>query len=237
MFAGMAEPEIERSILLVEDDPALALGLSDTLRFEGYRVVHTSKGEEAIELARSEDINCVILDLMLPDMNGYQVCETIRANDPILPILMLTARGQEADKIRGLEAGADDYVTKPFSIGELVARIRALFRRAGRTVRPSSAEIQIGDLNIETVAQTLTRGNEKTHLSFYEVELLKFLWERRGEPVSRDEILEKIWGLEAGPNNRTVDNFIVKLRRKIEPKPDRPEHILTVYGVGYKLVC
>lgn len=232
-----AESEIERSILLVEDDPALALGLSDTLRFEGYRVVHTSKGEEAIELARSEDINCVILDLMLPDINGYQVCETIRANDPVLPILMLTARGQEADKIRGLEAGADDYVTKPFSIGELVARIRALFRRAGRTVRPSSAEIRIGDLNIETIAQTLTRGTEKTQLSFYEVELLKFLWERRGEPVSRDEILEKIWGLEAGPNNRTVDNFIVKLRRKIEPKPDRPVHILTVYGVGYKLVC
>ncbi|MGD8317145.1 MAG: response regulator transcription factor [Myxococcales bacterium] len=233
----MTDPEPERSILLVEDDPALALGLSDTLRFEGYRVVHTSKGEEAIELARSEGIQCVILDLMLPDMNGYLVCETIRANDPVLPILMLTARGQEADKIRGLEAGADDYVTKPFSIGELVARIRALFRRAGRTVRPSSAEIQIGDLNIETVAQTLTRGTEKTQLSFYEVELLKFLWERRGEPVSRDEILEKIWGLEAGPNNRTVDNFIVKLRRKIEPKPDRPVHILTVYGVGYKLVC
>jgi DNA-binding response OmpR family regulator len=237
MFGWMSETELERSILLVEDDPALALGLSDSLRFEGYRVVHTSKGEEAIELARSEGINCVILDLMLPDMNGYQVCETIRANDPILPILMLTARSQEADKIRGLEAGADDYVTKPFSIGELVARIRALFRRAGRAVRPSAAEIQIGDLNIGTVAQTLTRGSETTHLSFYEVELLKFLWERRGEPVSRDEILEKIWGLEAGPNNRTVDNFIVKLRRKIEPKPDRPVHILTVYGVGYKLVC
>jgi DNA-binding response OmpR family regulator len=237
MLGPMTETETERSILLVEDDPALALGLSDSLRFEGYRVVHTSKGEEAIELARSEGINCVILDLMLPDLNGYQVCETIRANDPILPILMLTARGQEADKIRGLEAGADDYVTKPFSIGELVARIRALFRRAGMAVRPSAAEIQIGDLNIGTVAQTLTRGSETTHLSFYEVELLKFLWERRGEPVSRDEILEKIWGLEAGPNNRTVDNFIVKLRRKIEPKPDRPVHILTVYGVGYKLVC
>jgi DNA-binding response OmpR family regulator len=128
-------------------------------------------------------------------------------------------------------------MTKPFSIGELVARLRALFRRAGRSVRPSSAEIRIGDINIETGAQTLNRGSETEHLSFYEVELLKFLWEREGEPVSRDEILEKIWGLEAGPNNRTVDNFIVKLRRKIEPKPDRPVHILTVYGVGYKLVC
>ena len=226
-----------RSILLVEDDPALALGLSDSLRFEGYRVVHTAKGEKAVELARSENIHCVILDLMLPDMNGYQVCETIRKADPVLPILMLTARGQESDKIRGLEAGADDYVTKPFSIGELVARIRALFRRSGRPVRPSSAEIRIGDINVETGAQTLTRGSDTMHLSFYEVELLKFLWEREGEPVSRDEILEKIWGLEAGPNNRTVDNFIVKLRRKIEPKPDRPVHILTVYGVGYKLVC
>jgi len=226
-----------RGILLVEDDPALALGLSDSLRFEGYRVVHTPKGEKAIELATSEDIDCVILDLMLPDMNGYEVCETIRRADPVLPILMLTARGQESDKIRGLEAGADDYVTKPFSIGELVARIRALFRRAGRSVRPSQAEIRIGTVNIETGSQTLTSGADTMHLSFYEVELLKFLWEREGEPVSRDEILEKIWGLEAGPNNRTVDNFIVKLRRKIEPTPDRPVHILTVYGVGYKLVC
>ncbi len=204
-----------RGILLVEDDPALALGLSDSLRFEGYQVVHTAKGEKAIELATAEDIGCVILDLMLPDINGYQVCERIRKVDPILPILMLTARGQEADKIRGLEAGADDYVTKPFAIGELVARIRALFRRAGRSVRPSSAEIRIGDINIETGAQILTRGSDTMHLSFYEVELLKFLWERQGEPVSRDEILEKIWGLEAGPNNRTVDNFIVKLRRKV----------------------
>ena len=166
--------EDERGILLVEDDPALALGLSDSLRFEGYRVVHTAKGEKAIELAASEDIGCVILDLMLPDLNGYQVCETIRTMDPILPILMLTARGQEADKIRGLEAGADDYVTKPFSIGELVARIRALFRRAGRSVRPSQAEIRIGDINIETGSQTLTHGSETMHLSFYEVELLKF---------------------------------------------------------------
>ena len=235
IFATM--PEDERGILLVEDDPALALGLSDSLRFEGYRVVHTARGEEAIELAASEDIGCVILDLMLPDLNGYQVCEMIRKTDPILPILMLTARGQESDKIRGLEAGADDYVTKPFAIGELVARIRALFRRAGRSVRPSQAEIRIGDINVETGSQTLTQGSETMHLSFYEVELLKFLWERQGEPVSRDEILEKIWGLEAGPNNRTVDNFVVKLRRKIEPKPDRPVHILTVYGIGYKLVC
>jgi len=226
-----------RGILLVEDDPALALGLSDSLRFEGYRVVHTAKGEKAVELAASEDIDCVILDLMLPDMNGYHVCQTIRRNDPLVPILMLTARSQESDKIRGLEAGADDYVTKPFSIGELVARIRALFRRSGRPIRPSQAEIRIGDVNIETGSQTLTSGTNTMHLSFYEVELLKFLWEREGEPVSRDEILEKIWGLEAGPNNRTVDNFIVKLRRKIEPKPDRPVHILTVYGVGYKLVC
>ena len=225
-----------RGILLVEDDPALALGLSDSLRFEGYRVVHTARGRDAVALAASEDVNCVILDLMLPDMNGYQVCETIRKADPLVPILMLTARGQEADKIRGLEAGADDYVTKPFSVGELVARIRALFRRAGRRVRPASSEIRIGSIIVDTASQTLHNGEDTLHLSFYEVELLKFLWEREGEPVSRDEILEKVWGLEAGPNNRTVDNFIVKLRRKVEPKPDRPAHILTVYGIGYKLV-
>lgn len=228
--------EEQRRILLVEDDPALALGLSDSLGFEGYNVTHTASGEEAVQLFQAEDFGCVILDLMLPDMNGYQVCESIREVDTLVPILMLTARTQESDKIRGLDAGADDYVAKPFSVGELVARIRALFRRAQRDARPRSTEIGIGDVKIDTASQTLQSGEETSHLSFYEVELLKYLWEHQGQPVPRDEILEKIWGLTAGPNNRTVDNFIVKLRRKIEPQPDRPIHILTVYGIGYKLV-
>ncbi len=226
----------KHSILVVEDEPSLALGLCDALEFEGYHVLHAPNGEEGVRLATSEPIDVIVLDLMLPDINGYQVCETIRKTDPVIPILMLTARSQEADKIRGLDSGADDYVTKPFAVGELVARIRALLRRLRRSQRPNVEKIEIGDIVIDATAQTLNKGAEVSQLSFYEVELLKMLAAHAGEPVSRDDILRKIWGLEAGPNNRTVDNFIVKLRRKIEPNPDKPTHILTAYGIGYKLV-
>ena len=224
----------KKTILVVEDEPQLALGLKDALEFEGFRVVTCGTGREGVTLARSERPHAVLLDLMLPDINGYQVCEEIRRSDPLVPVLMLTAKSQEADKIRGLDAGADDYVTKPFSVGELVARIRAIFRRANR---PSeSATFNIGKLTVNVAAHTLERaGKAHESLSFYEVELLRLLYERVGQPVSRDEILNKIWGLEATPTNRTIDNFIVKLRRKIERSPDKPEHILTVYGFGYKL--
>ena len=231
----MAGAESTQRILLVEDDPSLALGLCDTLEFEGFEVKHARTGQDGIASARADHPDCIILDLMLPDTNGYKVCEQIRRDDPVVPIIMLTARSQEADKIRGLEVGADDYVTKPFSVGELVARIRAIFRRMNRSARPD-AKLQIGESEIDPGAQILRRGRSEITLSFYEVQLLKFLHERAGQPVSRDEILDKVWGIEASPNNRTVDNFVVKLRKKVEPKPDDPRHILTVYGVGYKLV-
>jgi DNA-binding response OmpR family regulator len=173
---------------------------------------------------------------MLPDLNGYQVCEQVRKTDPRTPILMLTARSQEADKIRGLDAGADDYVTKPFSVGELVARIRAIFRRAARS-ELADQPFQVGEAMVDPTAHTLSRGGDSEQISFYEVELLKLLFERKGQPVSRDDILRRIWGIEdASPSNRTVDNFVVKLRKKIEPEPAQPRHILTVYGLGYKLV-
>jgi DNA-binding response OmpR family regulator len=172
---------------------------------------------------------------MLPDMNGYQICEEIRRSDAFVPIVMLTAKSQEADKIRGLDAGADDYVTKPFSVGELVARLRALFRRTQRPAEVSN--FSIGDVTVSPANHTLQRAGAKPEgLSFYEVELLRLLHERLGQPVSREEILNKVWGIEANPSNRTIDNFIVKLRRKIELEPDKPKHILTVYGFGYKLV-
>lgn len=234
-FRRMAEDQ-RHTILVVEDEPTLALGLCDALEFEGYNVLHAPNGQEGVNLATSKEVDVIVLDLMLPDINGYQVCETVRRTNPVIPILMLTARSQEADKIRGLDAGADDYVTKPFAVGELVARIRALLRRMERTQRPVVERIEIGDIVIDTTAQTLNQGSEITQLSFYEVELLKMLASHAGEPVSRDDILKKIWGLDAGPNNRTVDNFIVKLRRKIEPDPEKPSHILTAYGIGYKLV-
>jgi DNA-binding response OmpR family regulator len=224
-----------RTILLVEDDPALALGLRDTLEFEGFSVVHAERGGQGLSLALNTRPDCVILDLMLPDMNGYEICEKLRVHNAIVPIIMLTARGQEADKIRGLDAGADDYVTKPFSVGELVARIRALFRRGARAQGPAE-RFSIGDVIVDTAAHTLLRGQEATQITFYEIELLKLLHERVGQPVSRDDILDKVWGAKSTPTNRTVDNFVVKLRKKLETSPDKPKHILTVYGFGYKLV-
>jgi DNA-binding response OmpR family regulator len=228
--------EPKRTILVIEDEPHIVLGLKDALEFEGFRVVSAATGREGVQVARQERPHAILLDLMLPDVNGYQVCEDIRRLDPFAPIIMLTAKSQEADKIRGLDAGADDYVTKPFSVGELVARLRALFRRT--TQRPAEASIfRIGPVGVNLAQHTIEREGKKPEaLSFYEVELLRLLHERVGQPVSRDEILNKIWGLEANPTNRTIDNFIVKLRRKLELQPDKPEHILTVYGFGYKLV-
>ncbi|HEX2880871.1 MAG TPA: response regulator transcription factor [Polyangiaceae bacterium] len=228
-----AKPKL---ILLIEDEPHIALGLSDALAFEGFQPIVAGTGEEGIRVARERRPDAILLDLMLPGINGYDVCQAIRSHDSRVPILMLTARSQEVDKIRGLDAGADDYVTKPFSVGELVARIRAMFRRVQRSA--SGPELfSVGELSVNLQAHTIERGGVTEHqLSFYEVELLRLLMEKAGQPVARDEILTKIWGLEANPSNRTIDNFVVKLRKKLEKHPDRPQHILTVYGYGYKLV-
>ena len=224
-----------KKILIIEDEPHIVLGLTDALEFEGFAVVSAGKGKDGVLLAKAEKPDAVLLDLMLPDTNGFQVCEELRRWDRFVPIVMLTARSQEIDKIRGLDAGADDYVTKPFSVNELIARSRAIFRRAARPAEAAPEVLTIGPVTVNVAAHTLARGKATTALSFYEVELLRLLYERVGQPVSRDEILQKIWGVEGGPSNRTVDNFIVKLRKKVEKSPDKPEHILTVYGYGYKL--
>jgi DNA-binding response OmpR family regulator len=226
----------KQRILLVEDEPDLVRGLTDVLEFEGFEVCNHMEGRPGVREMRERGADLVILDLMLPDINGYQVCEEIRTFNQVVPIIILTARGQELDKIRGLEAGADDYVTKPFSIGELLARIKAILRRLGRTQGKEIEIIRIGSCEINLKKHTLTRARKTQTLTFYEVELLKMLFERADQPVSRDEILDKIWGIEAYPTNRTVDNFVVKLRKKLEENQHHPRHILTVYGYGYKLV-
>jgi DNA-binding response OmpR family regulator len=229
-------PPGRKTILVVDDEPNIVLGLRDALEFEGFRVVACGRGLEAVSLARSEAPDAIVLDLMLPDMNGYAVCQELRRISPQVPIVMLTARSQETDKIRGLDVGADDYVTKPFSVNELIARVRAISRRATRGPAGLQEMLQVGDASINLASQIVTVRGAEHVLSFYEVELLRMLAERLGQPVSRDEILSKVWGLEASSTNRTVDNFIVKLRRKIEKSPDKPQHILTFYGLGYKLV-
>lgn len=225
--------EGKRTILLIEDEPHIALGLSDALGFEGYQVLTAETGSAGVALARNARPDAVVLDLMLPDRNGYQVCEEIRSFDGQVPIVMLTARSQEADKIRGFNVGADDYVTKPFGVGELVARLQALFRRVER--RPAAQVFTIGEATVNLSAHTLESRGERHALSTYEVELLRFLHSRAGLTVSREEILKQVWG-SANSTTRTVDNFILKLRKKIERHPDSPEHLVTVYGHGYKLV-
>lgn len=223
-----------KTILLIEDEPAMVLGLTDALSFEGYRTVAAGTGRQGVELARVEKPDLVILDLMLPDTNGYEVCTQLRRMSRTLPIMILSARSQDADKIRGLDAGADDYVTKPFSVGELVARVRAVLRRVERA-NNAPPSVRIGKADVNLAGHTATCEGHEEALSSYEVALLTLLLERVNEAVSRDEILDKVWGVQA-INNRAVDNFIVKLRRKVEPSPDKPQHILTVYGHGYKLV-
>jgi DNA-binding response OmpR family regulator len=172
---------------------------------------------------------------MLPDINGYKVCETIRAQDTVTPLLILSARSQESDIIRGLEAGADDYVTKPFSIGELLARVRAVFRRTALAKQTASKIVTVGNAKVDINKHTAIIGNKQMELGFYATAILQLLNERRGEAVSRDEILDVVWGMDANPTNRTVDNFILKLRRVLEQNPAKPKHIITIYGQGYKL--
>ncbi len=223
-------------VLVIEDEPDMIRGLRDALTFEGFDVATAATGQEGVASARRGHPNLILLDLMLPDINGYRVCEEIRTFDPRVPVIMLTARGQEADKIRGFEAGADDYVTKPFSVNELLARIHAMFRRMALTPTKAGEILEIGNSRIDLRAQELLRHRRRQPLSFYEVEVLRLLADRPNEVVLRDEILEKIWGLETTHSNRTVDNVVVKLRKKLEDDSRSPRYILTIYGQGYKLV-
>jgi len=223
-------------ILVIEDEKDMSLGLRDILESEGYEVTTALTGREGLHAIGRKPYDCVIMDLMLPDISGYEICEQIRRKKLTLPVLMLTARAQEYDKIRGFRAGADDYLTKPFSIGELLVRVMALLRRRGGYGIEDINEARVGSSIVDVRHFIVRRDGREYSLSHYEVELFKLLYSRVNQPVGRDEILMKIWGTaEAFPTNRTVDNFIVKLRKKIEEDYQNPRHILTIYGVGYKL--
>jgi DNA-binding response OmpR family regulator len=223
-----------KKILIIEDEQEMARGLKDILEFEGYEALTVGSGKESIKMLGQDEPDCIILDLMLPDLSGYQVCSEIRRQKRNTPILMLTAKAQDHDKIRGLEVGADDYMTKPFSVGELLARVKALMRRSSQYFPPVDV-VRVGASEVDVRHFTVRRANKEHSLSNYEVELFKLLYANVDQPVRRDEILEKVWGTENYPTNRTVDNFIVKLRKKIEEDYRNPRHILTIYGVGYKL--
>jgi DNA-binding response OmpR family regulator len=222
-------------ILIVEDEPDMVAGLRDNFEFEGHQVISAPDGVAGLERALSESPDLVILDVMMPRMSGLDVCKQLKAKKPAIPIIMLTARGQEVDKVVGLELGADDYVTKPFSIRELLARVKAVLRRAG-TAPKVSEKYAFGEVEVNLRSCQVSRKGKAMDFSSKEFELLKFFLHHPGETLSRDRLLEEVWGYEHFPTTRTVDAHIVRLRQKVEPKPEEPRFILTVHGTGYKFV-
>ncbi|MBU0637680.1 MAG: response regulator transcription factor [Planctomycetes bacterium] len=224
-------------IVIIEDEPELAQGLCDNLEFENHSVCHALTGEEGLALVTSQATDLVLLDIMLPDINGFEVCRRLREAGYTMPIVILSARGQELDKVRGLELGADDYVTKPFSLRELLARIDAALRRAGQAPAATArARFPVGARQVDLVRQKVISSAGEVPLGYYESEILRILHEHVGRAVPRTELLERIWGTGVFPADRTVDNHIVSLRRKLEPDPKKPKYILTAHAVGYKLV-
>ena len=222
-------------ILVVEDEPDMVLGLKDNFEFEGYEVVTAGDGPTGLERARALKPDLLILDIMLPRLSGLEVCKTLRAEGFEAPIIMLTARGQEIDKVVGLELGADDYVTKPFSIRELLARVRAILRRSDGSKRRLS-RYRFSDVELDFETYRGTRAGQALDMSPREFELLRYLIERKGETVTRDRLLEDVWGYENYPSTRTVDTHIAKLRAKIGDSGSEPRYILTIHGSGYKFV-
>jgi DNA-binding response OmpR family regulator len=227
--------EVMAKILIVEDEPNMVAGLRDNFEFEGYQVISAPDGVAGLERALSEAPDLVILDVMMPRMSGLDVCKQLKTKKPAIPIIMLTARGQEVDKVVGLELGADDYITKPFSIRELLARVKAVLRRAGITPR-ATEKYSFGDVEVNLRSCRVSKRGKEMDFSSKEFELLKFFLHHPGETLSRDRLLEEVWGYAHFPTTRTVDAHIVRLRQKVEPKPDEPRFILTVHGTGYKFV-
>ncbi len=220
-------------VLVIEDDAAIRLGLRKSLTHEGYRVIDAGDGEKGLEMVFEQRPDLVVLDLMLPRLNGFEVCRTIRKHDATLPVLILSAKDMEQDKLLGFGLGADDYVTKPFSTRELAARIKAALRRRGTAEAPAP-DFEQGRIRLDMRGQALLVDSAEVEVSNREFRLLCYLVENRGRVLSRDQILNKVWGYDYEGTARTIDNFINKLRTKIELDPQEPEIILTVRGVGYK---
>jgi DNA-binding response OmpR family regulator len=208
--------------------------LADVLTAEGYRVLTAPDGDSGLQRALAEKPDLILLDIMMPKMDGYAVCSELRRLGNHVPILMLTAKGQVEDRVTGLDAGADDYLVKPFSTEELLARVRAMLRRVQRQSRAAAALV-LGDVRIDLIKQTATRGRKTLHLTAKEFAMLRLLAECPGEPISRERFLDAVWGYTAFPTTRTVDNHIASLRAKIERDPDSPRFLITVHGTGYKL--
>ena len=224
-------------ILVIEDEPDLAMGLRDNLEFEGYTVFIAHNGEDGLDLAVKEQPHCVLLDIMLPGMDGFDTCHAIRKKNIRAPILMLTALSTEVDKVKGLDLGADDYITKPFNLKELMARIRAALRRFEPVLTGKKRrKFKVGRATVLLDRSMIQIEDEDIPLGHYETQILEMLSQEPGSIIDRQQLLSEIWGLDNEPMNRSVDNHIVSLRRKIEEDPKSPRHIITVHGFGYKLV-
>jgi DNA-binding response OmpR family regulator len=230
-----SQPPGSATILIVEDEPNMVAGLRDNFEYEGYRVLSAPDGEAGLKRALAESPDLVVLDVMMPKMSGLEVCKQLKAKKPGLPIIMLTARGQEVDKVVGLELGADDYVTKPFSIRELLARVKAVLRRAGTRANPQQ-RYSFGDVEVDIRSCRVVRAGKPVEISSTEFELLKYFLANPDEVLSRDRLLEEVWGYEHFPTTRTVDAHIVHLRQKLEPNPEQPRYFLTMHGIGYRFV-
>src|SRR5437660_6203066 len=222
-------------ILIVEDEPLMVAGLRDNFEYEGFQVITAVDGVEGLERALKDAPDLIVLDVMMPRMSGLEVCKQLKAKRPSIPIIMLTARGQEVDKVVGLELGADDYVTKPFSIRELLARIKAVLRRT-RAAPEEQERYAFGDIEVSLRTHQVARAGKPVEFSAKEFDLLKYFLCHPGEVLSRDRLLEDVWGYNHFPTTRTVDAHIVRLRQKLGTRPEEPRFILTVHGVGYKFV-
>ena len=221
-------------ILIVDDEPEMIRGLEDNLHFEGYQTITASDGKRGLALALSEAPDLIVLDLMMPGLSGWDVCRTLRRKGLDIPVIMLTARGEEVDQVRGLEMGADDYVTKPFSLRELLARIRAVLRRPGP--RQKFETFAFVDVRLHLRTRQAFKAGREVWLTRKEFELLRCLVEHRGEVLTRDRLLNEVWGYDQFPTTRTVDTHILRLRQKFETDPEQPAHIVTVHGQGYRFV-
>jgi DNA-binding response OmpR family regulator len=223
------------TILVVEDDPAISMGLAKNLRFEGFEVLRAADGERGLELALDKRPDLILLDVMMPKLNGFEVLRELRRREVDVPVIVLTAKGEQMDKVRGLDLGADDYMTKPFSLQELVARVHAVLRRK-RRFEQKIDRLSFGRVEVDFSARTLRVEGALVEMTEKEFGLLHLFLTREGEALERQEILNRVWGFDYFGTDRTVDNFINRLRRKMEPDPERPAHFLTVRGVGYRFV-
>ena len=224
-------------ILIIEDEKAMLLGLKDNLEYEGYEIDTAEDGATGLEMISQDNHDLILLDVMLPALSGFDVCKQARQQGIATPIILLTAKGEEIDKVLGLELGADDYMTKPFSLRELLARIKAILRRTDtKTRQKENTTTSIGSLEVNFQNYEAFKDGAAVRMSYKEFDFLHYLWEHRNQVVSRDDLLDNVWGTDYIPSSRTVDNFILKLRQRIESDSNNPKIILTVHGVGYKLI-